>query len=566
MPARIFPQELPNRVRNDPLRSAEVRLYDGFALQLGPDWTVVYGAAWLGPISPGSQPQDGEVDFVVAHPARGVLLIEVKGGAIRYDADLRTWISRDRHGVEHSIEPFDQVRRNKYALIEKVRAHPGWGDRWIEMFHAVAFPDVERPQREVAPDAPPAVMIGKDDFASLPHRLDEIFGFWHGQLDRSLQDGERLVRVVVEILGRTIELRNPLSLQIRDEEAEFVRLTQDQFRTLDTLTRVRRAAIGGCAGSGKTFLAVEKARRLANSGSRTLLTCFNRPLASFLAEGCDGVVNLEVMTFHALCKKAADEAGVDLPEIDDESAAAVFREDMPEALLRAMEAMPELRYDAIVVDEGQDFEDTWWIALERCLVDPDYSVLYIFHDTNQILYRERGRLPEGLIEIPLLENLRNTRSIFRLVEHYYHGEDSPEARGPVGRTPEILGYADAAGMRRQVARVLSRLIGTEGLDSSEIIVLTPRALDGSALLAEPLDNRLRLVRDAPTSNRQVQVSTVHRFKGLERPVVVLTEVDELNGVEREAIMYVALSRPRSCLIVIAKAELADQIASFEARK
>jgi superfamily I DNA/RNA helicase len=120
-------------------------------------------------------------------------------------------------------------------------------------------------------------------------------------------------------------------------------------------------------------------------------------------------------------------------------------------------------------------------------------------------------------------------------------------------------------MRRQVARVLSRLIGTEGLDSSEIIVLTPRSLDGSALLSEPLDSHLRLIPDTPTSNRQVQVSTVHRFKGLERPVVVLTEIDELNGVEREAIMYVALSRPRSYLIVIAKSELADQLASLEAQ-
>ena len=59
MPARIYPQEPPNRARNDPLRSTEVRLYDGFALQLSSEWTVVYGAAWLGPVGPAGQPQDG---------------------------------------------------------------------------------------------------------------------------------------------------------------------------------------------------------------------------------------------------------------------------------------------------------------------------------------------------------------------------------------------------------------------------------------------------------------------------------------------------------------------------
>lgn len=560
MAASIYPQELPNRVRNDPLRSAEARLYDNLAVQLSRDWTTVYGAAWLGPLRPGGEPQDGEVDFVVAHPSQGVLLIEVKGGAIRYDSEHRTWISRDRKGVDHSIDPFDQVRRNKYALIEKVRSHPGWRDRWVEMFHAVAFPDVERPRTELAPDAPPEIIIGKDDLSNLPHRLEEIFDYWHGQQDRPLEDGDRLVRVAVDVLGRSIELRNPLRLQIREEEEEFVRLTQDQFRTLDILSRVRRAAMGGCAGSGKTFLAVEKAKRLATSGNRTLLTCYNRPLAAFLSERCEGVDRLEVMTFHRLCKKAADEAGVHLPEIDDESAPSVFREEMPEALLQAMEALPALRYDAIVVDEGQDFEDTWWIALERSLVDSDYGILYIFYDTNQILYRDRGQLPSGLVEVPLSENLRNTRSIFQFVSCYYRGGDSPEARGPVGRTPEVLSYSDAPGMRRQVSRVLSRLIGIEGLDNSDIIVLTPRALEGSALLAGQLDGHLQLVPDSLTSNRQIQVSTVHRFKGLERPVVILTELEQLSGRESDALMYVAVSRPRSHLIVIARAELVDQLA------
>ena len=76
---KIYPSELPNRVRKDPKRSAEVRLYDLFREQLGSGWCVFYSVAWLSPIY-GDVPRDGEADFIIAHPQKGVLLIEVKGG------------------------------------------------------------------------------------------------------------------------------------------------------------------------------------------------------------------------------------------------------------------------------------------------------------------------------------------------------------------------------------------------------------------------------------------------------------------------------------------------------
>src|SRR6185436_3796758 len=103
-------------------------------------------------------------------------------------------------------------------------------------------------------------------------------------------------------------LPNPLAIEVAEEDREIVRLTEEQFYLLDVLSRTRRAAIGGCAGSGKTFLAVEKAKRLAREEFRTLLTCFNRPLADFLAEVTQGTPNLEVKNFHALCASIIREA------------------------------------------------------------------------------------------------------------------------------------------------------------------------------------------------------------------------------------------------------------------
>ena len=116
----IRPEELTNAVRNDPGRRAEVKLYDALKAQLPAGWVVFYGVAWLTPTARGA-PRDGETDFILAHPAKGVLLIEVKGGGIRFDERRRQWMSRDRFGDEHDIDPFERVKKNKYALLDKLK-------------------------------------------------------------------------------------------------------------------------------------------------------------------------------------------------------------------------------------------------------------------------------------------------------------------------------------------------------------------------------------------------------------------------------------------------------------
>ena len=87
-----------------------------------------------------------------------------------------------------------------------------------------------------------------------------------------------------------------------------MRLTEDQARILDSLQSRRRVAVSGGAGTGKTVLAMEKAKRLAHEGIQTLLTCYNQRLASHLADSCAGIENLDVMSFHQLCRRRVKHA------------------------------------------------------------------------------------------------------------------------------------------------------------------------------------------------------------------------------------------------------------------
>ena len=101
------------------------------------DYVAFHSVAWLAR-DPRSGAQDGEADFVVVHPERGVLVIKVKGGRIVYDGPAGQWYSG-----EHAIkDPFEQARGNKHSLLAKLKDLPYWRDRWLTIGHAVAFPDV----------------------------------------------------------------------------------------------------------------------------------------------------------------------------------------------------------------------------------------------------------------------------------------------------------------------------------------------------------------------------------------------------------------------------------------
>jgi len=104
------------------------------------------------------------------------------------------------------------------------------------------------------------------------------------------------------------QLENDPGVTLADEESQLVELTENQMQVLRFIQGHRRALIEGCAGSGKTMLAIEKARMLASQGFKVLLLCFNAPLADFLQKRT--VEGVEVFYYHGLCKSLAKEAGI----------------------------------------------------------------------------------------------------------------------------------------------------------------------------------------------------------------------------------------------------------------
>jgi hypothetical protein len=559
---KIYPEALSNQVRNDPGKRAEVKLYDALCQQLGDGWVVFYHVAWLGRTATAGAPRDGETDFILAHPDYGILLLEVKGGTISYQGSLRQWLTRDRGGNEHRIDPFTQVMQCKYALLQKIKSLPGWSARWIAMGHAVAFPDSSIAHIPLPPDAPPEIIIDGRHLSRLAERVEEIMRYWRNQERAASPLGAALIVDLERLLAPTMTLPNPMAIQVEDEEQEILRLTEEQFRLLDLLQRSRRAAIYGCAGAGKTTLAVEKARCLASEGFRTLLTCYNKGLGTHLNEVGGGTENLTVCTFHQLCYRMAREAQIELPAPEGTNQQRVFDVDYPAALTAAMNVRPDLAFDAIVVDEGQDFQDAWWATLEGCLREGKAGIFYVFYDDNQRVYWDRGAVPADLQAYPLLENVRNTRNIHRALVTYYQAEHPSRPRGPVGRSVEIYHYSSSAELRWLLPQLLQKLVAIEQLAARDLVVLTPKALNRSQLRGLEVSGGLRLVEQPTGRGREILCATIHSFKGLERRVVIVIELDEEllgSSASRDALCYVAFSRPRNHLILLGKKDVIFEV-------
>ena len=236
----------------------------------------------------------------------------------------------------------------------------------------------------------------------------------------------------------------------------------------------------------------------------------------------------------------------------------LFDDVWPELLMQAYDRLCEERYDAVIVDEGQDFLPLWWTAVQAGL-DPDGpGLLRIFYDNNQRVYGSANDLPEevSLVPIRLTLNLRNTRRIHELVRQHYTGHEI-EAVGPEGVEVRWITQNNPDVLRQLVSDCVERLCSVELVSPDSIAVLTATE---TAIERIAPGNRLsgfRTIRCEESSQGGVVVDSIRRFKGLERPVVVIAASPEI--VVNEELPYVALSRARTHLIIAGSEKVLGRI-------
>lgn len=361
-------------------------------------------------------------------------------------------------------------------------------------------------------------------------------------------------------------MAHPFTLSFRigaalaETEGNFRVLEPSQYHILDAIVDIPRVLIQGGAGTGKTVIAIEEALRSAVAGKKTLLTCYSRPLAMDLQRRLKVVDNLTVASFHMVCGSVAKQAGT-LPSsrVREQE---LYESVLPNSLYSAMEKKPELKWDIIIVDEGQDFRSDWWIAIDACLRNS--GNLRVFMDSNQMVYdgAKNGVHDLSVVPVRLSRNLRNTKNIHKVASVHYSGPEIV-ADGPDGLEVSWIGVGNPASKADAALKELRRLVYQEQVAPGDIAVLVNGPTARAALLEKSSGTSIPLT-DAETMELEgVVVDTVRRFKGMERSAIIL--VVSGDEMDRHEFAYVAFSRARAYLCVVCDEEDAQWLSEARQR-
>lgn len=468
-----------------------------------------------------------EADFVIVRPD-GVLVLEVKGGRVGRRGG--EWVFTDRNDRESiSYEgPFAQAEGAMHSLRRRLLM--SLGDARLEghpFGFAVITPDCTIPSSDVEWDR--AVYIDdrqSRDVSGLERSLNRVMAFWRDKLGMmsSESSSRDYVQSIIDACRPDFEAVQSLAGVLASVNAEMIRLTERQLGALDLVADWRRVIVEGAAGTGKTVVALESARRNCEAGRSTLLTVRSPVLAASLRRSLPHEV---VVTPH-----------------------------------RALASVRQ-KVDVLVCDEAQDMMTEEDLLILDGLLDGgiEHGVWTAFMDSSG----QRGVLggfdPEAFSllrsyadgpPIVLRQNIRNTRAVAdetALVTGIPGARPVVESPGR-SRTRFVATPADEAAVIRSLIRDLRR----DGVEDSAITVLTP---DGSGrFLAElPKDFRQSLssvgvASAASWPPRDLSLASIPDFKGMENDVVILADLWDVDVTRDATLLYTGMSRPRVDLFVV----------------
>ena len=340
------------------ISAAERKLFE--LLKLDPattDWVVLHS---LGLSRRCARPY-GEIDFVVLIPRGGVFCLEVKGGRIACrDGE---WEVTDRNGQTGRLRrsPFLQARECMFALRDAVlnRAPLGFA-AGVVYGYAVVMPDVAF--NEQSPEWERWQAIDRDALARSIAAPMLKLAAEQRKLHRDASPAEptaETVRTIRQLLRPDFEVVVSRATMIEQTEMQLLRLTEEQFDSLDLLADNERCLFEGAAGTGKTMLAFEYARRSSVGGHRTLLICFNHLLGNWLTHYAADAANSKHLTtgsYYRLLRQVIVRSSISRDFLEHEACdqgAELYENTYPVCGKLAVEELNE-PYDVLVVDEAQD--------------------------------------------------------------------------------------------------------------------------------------------------------------------------------------------------------------------
>ena len=489
----------------------------------------------------GGMVKESETDFLVFNPEKGIICIEAKAGHIKYENG--EWLYGSGVRMSHD-GPYNQASSNKWRLKDyflSTRCESLL--RKCKLLHAVWFPsitDEELKTIKLPPEADKAITLTKSDLANPQIKLDSIFSLSVSSGIETKLSRTESETIISRIICPTFELVPSVSMSHDLRKQVFHKMLTEQKHILDFLVDQKSAIIQGVAGTGKTMIALEKARRHADKGEKVLYLCYNRYLKDYINDNNSNEL-IDYFTIDGFACSICQSPSPDYRLLKTKLESMFFNNAFP--------------YKHIIIDEGQDFgqEDIEkhdiLITLETIVLDESINgSFYIFYDAMQFI--QGSCIPKVLemadCKLTLYKNCRNTENIAITSMKPLKVDKPILIDGCVKGTIPKLYFDSDESPYTIVEEIIKEYLS---LGIRDIVILTCKT-ENMTELKEKVDNGLY--------DGKYKFSTCRKFKGLEADAIIIVDVDKTILTNESAkIFYVGASRARLYLSLVCNMDDSD---------
>lgn len=544
--------------------SRETEFFRRFEKELNDEWTVYHGLQIITP-----DIESREIDFLCAGPA-GILAIELKNARYSYQGQWlrcsnfqKKWVPASKRAYRNPVEQAESALNELLSFLQNHNL--GRPPIPVQCFTSSAFLlQNEKEDLDEVLKSPPAVAAARNvRFTSdlnkgLAHVIYDI-----AEKSHLKEPTEEERKKLEETLALNLNLIRPFAARRKVQQEELFRLTNRQFRVLRRFERNGRLLLKGVAGSGKTMVALEGARRMGSRGKKVLMLCYSSNLAAHFASSVSGQPGVTALTMNAFCRSIIAKVDPDFGRRKTEEPVNrsydrdFERQVLPDKALESLSSDFE-RFDSLILDEGQDvfsIENIFLLdaVLQGGLKKGNWLITY---DPAQNLKGDMAHAVQYLKDThPRFQFLdRNIRTPSRVYEtiRLITGASGETTLSDITGL-QLAEYKDAQEARKRLEYTLNYAVSDLGFAPEDIMVLSPVNMKHTEAIQQKRKigrHVIQTITDGRPMQGRVGFSRIHQFKGLECGFVILTGIEDFRDPAMRNHIYVALTRTTGAAAIL----------------
>lgn len=558
--AHLYPKTFPQ----DSDSSGERKVFEYFQKYAPDDWYILHSFR----IPKHKKRVFGEADFIVIAPKFGVFILEVKSGGVGFDGTNWSFTNREHETNYKQRGPFEQAQDAMFEIERILSEKLGdyFTSAYIHYSYGVIFTDeYSFPVDKMAEDETWRLLQKNDrnDYCAFVKYLAKRFNEELAEIGKRLPNKLSAddAREIASTLRPIVECTIPLKSFLSQSEEDIINYTEEQLDCLDDIFLNDRVVVSGGAGTGKTLIAIEEAKRNAEEGQCVCFLCFNKNLASYIRLNVD-TENIEVHSIHSFMTRFCKEVlKADFVEVNATNRENYYSYTLPQQMMLALSAK-ERKFDILIIDEFQDlcteqYLEVFDMLLKGGLSDGKFTFFGDF--ARQAIYLSTPDLKllqkyTFYTNKRLTKNCRNTKSIGSELIKITGYNDKAYRLQANGEPVEYIQYSSKKEAGEKLMAVLKEL-KCKGIKNSTILILSPYVRDKSVVGIVDPDKYLIGDYGDSVDAFFASFSTIHAYKGLESQIVILVDIDDYRKTN---LLYIGISRARSKLIVVESNEAKKQ--------